>query len=29
MKAGTRHRVEPRYRDNIVEIMREQLAATR
>ncbi|WP_298875324.1 hypothetical protein [uncultured Microbacterium sp.] len=27
MKAGTRHRVKPRYRDNIVEIMREQLAA--
>lgn len=27
MKAGTRHRVKPRYRDNIVEIMRGQLAA--
>ncbi|VXB67187.1 hypothetical protein [Frigoribacterium sp. 9N] len=27
MMAGTRHRVKPRYRDNIVEIMREQLAA--
>lgn len=27
MKAGTRHRVKPRYRDNIVEIMREQLPA--
>lgn len=29
MKAGTRHRVKPRYRDNIVEIMREQFAAKR
>jgi hypothetical protein len=29
MKAGTRHRVKPRYRDNIVEIMREQLSAKR
>ncbi|WP_241971266.1 hypothetical protein [Microcella alkaliphila] len=29
MKAGTRHRVKSRYRDNIVEIMREQLAAKR
>jgi hypothetical protein len=29
MKAGTRHRVKPRYRDNIVEILREQLAAKR
>ncbi|WP_231901772.1 hypothetical protein [Microbacterium sp. T32] len=27
MTAGTRHRVKPRYRDNIVEIMRGQLAA--
>ncbi len=27
MKAGTRHRLKPRYRDNIVEIMRRQLAA--
>jgi hypothetical protein len=27
IKAGTRHRVTPRYRDNIVEIMRGQLAA--
>jgi hypothetical protein len=27
IKAGTRHRVRPRYRDNIVEIMRGQLAA--
>lgn len=27
MKAGTRHRVKPGYRDNIVEIMRGQLAA--
>lgn len=27
MKAGTRHRVKPRYRDNIVEIMRGQLVA--
>jgi len=27
MKAGTRHRVKPRYRDTIVEILRGQLAA--
>lgn len=27
MKAGIRHRVKPRYRDNIVEIMRGQLTA--
>lgn len=26
MKAATRHRVKPRYRDNIVEILRERLA---
>ncbi|QNA92953.1 MULTISPECIES: hypothetical protein [unclassified Microbacterium] len=29
MKAGTRHRVKPRYRDNIVEIIREQVTAKR
>lgn len=29
MKAGIRHRVKPRYRDNIVEILRGQLAAKR
>ena len=27
IKAGTRHRVKPRYRDNIVEIIREQVTA--
>jgi hypothetical protein len=27
MKAGTRHRVKPRYRDNIVDVIRGQLAA--
>ena len=27
MKSGTRHRVKPRYRDNIIEIIREQMAA--
>jgi hypothetical protein len=26
MKAGTKHRVSPRYRDNIVEILRERIA---
>jgi hypothetical protein len=29
MKAGTRHRAKPRYRDNIVEIMRAQLSSRR
>ncbi|KZE94675.1 hypothetical protein AVP42_00602 [Agromyces sp. NDB4Y10] len=28
MQAGTRHRVKPRYRDNIVEILRGRIAST-